>query len=67
MDISEEAIIKCKEKFGEIATFLSGTEVNVPKVDIIISSNVFEHLTDDLKIAKKTQEKLQYSLHYSYL
>lgn len=57
IDISEEAIKKCQKKYGNIATFFSGTEEAVPKVDIIISSNVFEHLSDDITIAKKLKEK----------
>ena len=53
VDISEEAIIKCEKSYGNIASFICGTELDTPKVDIIISSNVFEHLTDDLIIAEK--------------
>ena len=57
MDISEEAIKKCKNRFGSFATFLPGTELNVPEVDIIISSNVFEHLSNHIDIAKKLKNK----------
>jgi SAM-dependent methyltransferase len=52
MDISNEAIEKCKAKFGNIAEYQQGDHTNVPSVDIIISSNVFEHLTDDKYIAE---------------
>ena len=57
LDISEEAIKKCKESYGNFAEFICGTFIDVPKVDIIISSNVFEHLTDDISIAKHLIEK----------
>lgn len=52
LDISEVAIKKCNEHYGHLATFISGTNGDVPIVDIIIASNVFEHLTDDISIAK---------------
>lgn len=52
LDISKEAIKKCKEINGNLAEFICGNFTDVPTVDIIISSNVFEHLTDDISIAK---------------
>jgi len=57
IDISEAAIAKCKTNFGDIANFISGTEKEVPSVDIIISSNVFEHLSNDIKIARELKQK----------
>ncbi|ADL68448.1 Methyltransferase type 12 [Thermoanaerobacterium thermosaccharolyticum DSM 571] len=56
-DISEEAIRKCKEKYGNIADFYQGTYLDVPKVDVIIASNVLEHLNDDKKIAEELLKK----------
>lgn len=52
LDISEGAIDKCKKLYGHLGKFICGTFDDVPVVDIIISSNVFEHLSDDIKIAK---------------
>jgi SAM-dependent methyltransferase len=57
IDISISAIKKCKEMYGSLGSFISGSHEDVPMVDVIISSNVFEHLTDDLEIAKKLIEK----------
>jgi len=57
MDISEEAIKKCQKHFGNIASFISGTEIDAPDVDIIISSNVFEHLSNDVVIAKELKKR----------
>lgn len=51
MDISETAISKCIEKYGTIAQFVQGDYTNVPEVDVIIASNVFEHLSDDIRVA----------------
>lgn len=52
IDVSESAISKCKERYREIASFIRGTHQNCPSVDIIVASNVFEHLADDVEIAK---------------
>ena len=51
MDISQSAIDKCNEKYDSIATFVQGSHESIPDVDIIIASNVFEHLSDDKNIA----------------
>ena len=51
IDISRHAILKCKERYGHIATFLQGDHTTVPEVDVIIASNVMEHLSNDLEIA----------------
>jgi hypothetical protein len=59
IDISEQAIEKCKKKYGSIATFISGNQESVPNVDVIIASNVFEHLTDDILIARNLLNKCQ--------
>lgn len=52
IDIAENAVVKCREKYGAIASFTQGDHLNVPNTDIIIASNVFEHLTDDIGVAK---------------
>jgi SAM-dependent methyltransferase len=52
MDISQTAIDKCHDSFGSMATFMQGDYKDTPEVDIIISSNVFEHLSNDREIAK---------------
>lgn len=51
MDISEVAIKKCREIYGEIAKFIQGDYTEVPEVDVIIASNIFEHLSNDIRIA----------------
>jgi SAM-dependent methyltransferase len=57
VDISANAISRCEQKFGNIAKFINGDHHSVPDVDIIISSNVFEHLSDDRDIAKSLLRK----------
>ncbi len=47
IDISTEAINKCREVYGSLADFEQGTEREVKCSDVMISSNVFEHLTDN--------------------
>lgn len=57
IDVSESAISKCKERYVKIASFISGTHQNCPYADIIVASNVFEHLSDDVEIAKALLSK----------
>ena len=59
-DISSAAIQKCKLKYGEFAEFRQGTEIDIMYSDVIISSNVFEHLSDDISVAKLLLEKSKY-------
>ena len=52
MDISASAIDLCREHYGQIATFSQGDHTIAPPADIVISSNVFEHLSDDRHVAR---------------
>jgi SAM-dependent methyltransferase len=52
MDISQSAIEMCRRKYGSIASFMHGDCASVPEVDIVIASNVFEHLSNDRQAAK---------------
>lgn len=53
LDHSSDAIRLCNYKYSKIAKFIEGTCDDVPIVDVIISSNVFEHLSNDKEIAEK--------------
>jgi len=57
MDLSEEAIERCEKEYGDLATFLQGDHTAVPFVDVIIASNVLEHLSDDVAIARHLLSK----------
>jgi SAM-dependent methyltransferase len=47
IDFSAEAIRLAATRFGDIATFLCGEACNVPPSDVVIASNVLEHVDDD--------------------
>jgi hypothetical protein len=53
LDFSEHAIAAGRNKYGEFADFICGDTASVPEVDVIIASNVFEHLSNDIEIAKQ--------------
>jgi SAM-dependent methyltransferase len=52
IDISEYAIDYCRNKYGNLAEFICGDYTAVPKVDIIIASNVFEHLDEEYNVVQ---------------
>ncbi len=47
IDISIAAIWRCKADYGHHATFFVGDHRAVPRVSVIIASNVLEHIGDD--------------------
>jgi hypothetical protein len=51
VDVSETAVKSCTAKYGSIATFFCGSHSAVPRSDIIISSNTFEHLENQHLVA----------------
>jgi len=51
VDHSRSAIEICSRQHGAIACFLVGDHSVVPPVDVIIASNVLEHVTGDLDVA----------------
>lgn len=51
-DISSAAIEKCRRDYGTIANFIVGIEKDIPSVDLIVVSNVLEHLTDYESVAR---------------
>jgi len=57
VDFSQEAINKCVIKYSNIADFICSGYEGVPSVDVIIASNVFEHLSNDVQIAKELAKK----------
>jgi len=52
-DHSKEAIEQCREEHGNVAEFIHGDCDSVPNVDVIIASNVVEHITDDHLVVRK--------------
>jgi SAM-dependent methyltransferase len=57
VDHSEKGIAKCRHKYGHHATFIVGSFDDIPPVDVIISSNVFEHLSNDVAVAEALLRK----------
>lgn len=57
VDISSKAIDLCREKYEEIAEFIQGDYSSCSHADVIVASNVFEHLTNDIGIATQLLSK----------
>ncbi|MDR2409329.1 MAG: class I SAM-dependent methyltransferase [Bacteroidales bacterium] len=57
VDFFSITIEQCREKFGYIATFICGDVACMPSVDVTITSNVLEHLSDNKNIAKRLLNK----------
>lgn len=57
IDISSAAIEKCRDTYGHICYFYQGSHLEVEYSDVIISSNVFEHLSNDVEIAQHLYHK----------
>jgi SAM-dependent methyltransferase len=51
VDHSPRAIDACRARFGSIASFLVGDHTVVPRVSVVLSSNVLEHLSCDVEVA----------------
>ena len=52
MDISEQAVRKCRQRYGDIARFMQGEAAQAPAAEVIVTSNVLEHLSDDIGVAR---------------
>lgn len=57
MDISENAIIECKKRFGSLAQFRTGDIEKVTFTNVIIASHIMEHLSNDREIVKRLLSK----------
>lgn len=57
VDISDSAIDFCRKEYGHIAQFIQGDHLSVQPVDVIIASNIFEHLPNDIEIASYFLQK----------
>ena len=53
VDFSLDAIRLCEERHGRIANFVCGDHCAVPKTDVVIASNVLEHISDDEEVARQ--------------
>lgn len=57
IDFSEAAIAHARSRHGHVAEFVVGSDDNCPTADVIVASNVMEHLDNDLAIAAALQHK----------
>ncbi|MBY0579223.1 MAG: class I SAM-dependent methyltransferase [Burkholderiales bacterium] len=57
IDFSAAAIRLCAERSGHVAEFACGDISAVPEVDIVICSNVLEHLDDDSGVVGQLLKK----------
>lgn len=57
VDFSESAIKLCRERYGHMADFICGDQQSVPSCDVVIASNVLEHLDMHYEIARVLSEK----------
>ncbi len=57
LDFSSEAIQLCRAKYSDIAEFIEGDYASVPNCDVVIISNVLEHLDEDKSVVKKLLER----------
>ena len=67
VDFSADAIRLCTERYGQLAEFVCGGTGSVPRVDIVICSNVLEHVEDDAAVVTlllKRCEKLYVVVPY---
>ncbi len=53
VDFSAEAIRLCREKYSNIAEFVQGDFSAVPICNVVITSNVLEHLDNDQEVVQK--------------
>lgn len=59
MDLSENAVTLARQRYGDIAEFIQGDFTSAPTVDVIVTSAVFEHLSDDRTVARHLLGKCQ--------
>ena len=57
VDFSDEAMLKARVRYGESATFETGDHNTCPSADIIITSNVLEHVDNDIEVVRCLQAK----------
>lgn len=57
LDISQSAISICKQKYENLATFISGDYKKAPIVDVIICSHVMEHISNDKEVIEALLKK----------
>ena len=57
VDFSADAIAQCAGRYGDIASFVRVDHNSCPEADVIISSNVMEHLENDMAVVGSLAKK----------
>jgi 2-polyprenyl-3-methyl-5-hydroxy-6-metoxy-1,4-benzoquinol methylase len=57
VDVSEAAVEVATRELGGIARFIAGTAAAVPAADVVICSNVLEHLDNDLEVVEQLRAR----------
>jgi hypothetical protein len=50
MDFSEAAVAECRRVYGKVADFIEGDDRTIPSADVIVASNILEHLADHRQV-----------------
>ena len=57
VDITRAAIEKCRQRYSGIAEFVQCDYTEVPEADVIVSCAVFEHLSNQMEVARHLLRK----------
>jgi len=57
VDITQAAITKCRQRYGDIAQFMQCDYAHIPDADVIVSCAVFEHLSNQMEVARHLLRK----------
>jgi len=57
VDITQASIEKCRQRYGDIAQFVQCDYAEVPEADVIVSCAVFEHLSNQMEVARHLLRK----------
>lgn len=57
VDFAADGIELATQRYGGIARFVCGDIASVPVVDVIVCSNVIEHIEDDVGLARRLLER----------
>ena len=57
VDFAADGIELAKQRYGKLAQFVCGDIAQVPVVDVIVCSNVIEHIEDDVALARQLLQR----------
>lgn len=57
VDFSDGAITLCRQRHGSLGTFIRGNATDIPNSDVIICSNVLEHIPDYSSVVDQLRQR----------